>query len=527
MALYLGSSEKLNVNFVAIKEPIGDEPSVFLYNGVELPDINEVWDKEKYPYAIMAKNPIIDIPTFFYQVLLHSGEYIVDGDTMVSKTAGKVSGVCIVVRTPELDKYLDEHGIEFETLLYLLGATEAGRWFVAIEEYDVKIGDLYSDLSIVWANHDIFNADGTVYLAASEPIPVNTTKILSKTYKMRYYRPLPDAPSDIFPITWTNTINESDVVVVPDGLIGMAGFNYVKVSDAVLTISDLAFGTLSVLEDGMSKEDIIDLKAYVSDIGGIVYENDTYNAAIYTDDANSIFVLLVACKTPNAEFNDGTGMNLYNATFPETGLYYIVLPNVDDPANYRAQFTLNHGEGSIISGDIIVNKDSVTEDSVTHTILNDVELTMLKVSDAIMSVDDIRASSVLIRSEYGQLEQLDTIGDVLGTEGGSYLGSSGEQFKWVNSLPGANSYRSHEFTRLISVYDTEAAGTYFAYGHTNLDKPFPETGTYVLVPSDGETFEWILRTASVPDDVVAYMDGDVLYIKSADGVMNGNILEVK
>lgn len=300
-----------------------------------------------------------------------------------------------------------------------------------------------------------------------------------------------------YPICW----DVSDVTedsVYGEGLLG----NFIKISDMTPTHAQLVGGKVIMhISDGTN---VTDLEA-VLDLSGSMSNDECAAAQCYAFEVNeetqeptyAYWIMMVSCTTPNTTIN----YSYQTVTLPEAGLYYCIYDMNESPAeNLQISCEFDKGSGKIWSGDIVVNSDSITADSVTHVILNDFDITMLKVSDAIMSADDIRASSVLFKDSDGAYDLLDTIGDRVGTEPGSLVpGTSNEYFGWVNELDGCNSYRAANggFTKLISVYDAEAAGTYFAYGHSKYDKPFPETGTYVAVLEDfnGETSEWILRKA--------------------------------
>lgn len=114
----------------------------FLYNGVELPALPE-WDKTVYPYA------------FIYIVTL-------DGTTGV---------YTLVVSSSSVMSY-DGNGIICPS------ATVGQRYTVsedswaaaaASDDFYIKRDNL---IYTVWANFDVLNSDGSVYVAASEPVPV-------------------------------------------------------------------------------------------------------------------------------------------------------------------------------------------------------------------------------------------------------------------------------------------------------------------------------------------------------------------
>ena len=114
----------------------------FLYNGVELPELPE-WDKTRYPYA------------FIYIVTL-------DGTTGV---------YTLVVSSSSVMGY-DGNGIICPS------ATVGQRYTVSGEEWAAAASsdDFYIKrdnlIFTVWANFDVLNANGSVYVAASEPVPV-------------------------------------------------------------------------------------------------------------------------------------------------------------------------------------------------------------------------------------------------------------------------------------------------------------------------------------------------------------------
>lgn len=114
----------------------------FLYNGVKLPALPE-WDRNRYPYA------------FIYIVTL-------DGTT----------GVYTLVVSGSSVMGYDGNGI-------ICPAATVGQrytvsedsWAAAADSDDfyIKRDNL---IYTVWANFDVLNSDGSVYVAASDPVPV-------------------------------------------------------------------------------------------------------------------------------------------------------------------------------------------------------------------------------------------------------------------------------------------------------------------------------------------------------------------
>lgn len=102
----------------------------YLYNGVELPDINEIWDREKYPYATY-------VGRYLY---FHTDElYVGDG-----KTKGTGGELCA----------------------YWLNNSKEFEYSHVSADYDVARSSLPN-----WTSYDILNEDGTLYLGATVPLP--------------------------------------------------------------------------------------------------------------------------------------------------------------------------------------------------------------------------------------------------------------------------------------------------------------------------------------------------------------------
>jgi hypothetical protein len=131
------------------------EPVAYLYNGVRLPKLPE-WDKETYPYACIQQSwtdrydfYISSKPLYVaqYDDISNRGRYFLEnlkGTTYWQCRSGA-----------EMVKW--ESGVlvpfPYETLIV----------------YDPEMPTRYA---LTWTNHDILKSDGSVYLAASDPIPV-------------------------------------------------------------------------------------------------------------------------------------------------------------------------------------------------------------------------------------------------------------------------------------------------------------------------------------------------------------------
>lgn len=118
----------------------------YLYNGVELPELPVV---DGYPYALIRQQNADIADSNYYFLNLSTKEYFVNGTQGTS--AGSVRLYRCLVNGGTEWEYLRE-----ENPSYWL----AGPFGTAI-----------------WTSHKIYNEDGTLYLAASDPVPVSPVKL--------------------------------------------------------------------------------------------------------------------------------------------------------------------------------------------------------------------------------------------------------------------------------------------------------------------------------------------------------------
>ena len=124
--------------------PPAREPVAYLYNGVKLPPLPE-WDKEAYPFALIIKG--VDEENYWIYASAEKA-YYADG--------GPITYDLPCVRFyyyPELFPEKD----------YWTSMTLG-------EENPYRFGGLFYDM--IWSNHGILRSDGSVYFAATEPVPV-------------------------------------------------------------------------------------------------------------------------------------------------------------------------------------------------------------------------------------------------------------------------------------------------------------------------------------------------------------------
>lgn len=120
------------------------QPTAYLYNGVKLPALPE-WDREMYPYAVLFQVGI----TKQYALYFAKDEFY---------------------RNTESKYTIIPAGVGY--VLYRYASGDALEWSFNEEKTDGASGDLDLLASSHWANYDFKNDDGTVYVPASNPIPV-------------------------------------------------------------------------------------------------------------------------------------------------------------------------------------------------------------------------------------------------------------------------------------------------------------------------------------------------------------------
>lgn len=130
--------------------PAQKEPVAYLYNGVRLPPLPEV-DIKKYPYTYLSRSFIGD-KLYKISFVARDNPVQVNGDN-VYISAGALTSY-------DIDAY---HGKTDFELSYLDSTHDDFVWGI--------YGDIVFN-EIIWSNYNIYNTNGTVFLSASDPIPV-------------------------------------------------------------------------------------------------------------------------------------------------------------------------------------------------------------------------------------------------------------------------------------------------------------------------------------------------------------------
>ena len=133
------------------QEPQTPVPVAYLYNDVRLPDINAVWTDMNL--ASHCAKPVFD-GEFYYSLYFSDAAPIWNGSETVWNGPVKLHTFILT----NSDKIATAVGMPI------------GQWFGG-EKNSAGVKFTVS-LPATWASVDILNVDGTLYLAASEPVPV-------------------------------------------------------------------------------------------------------------------------------------------------------------------------------------------------------------------------------------------------------------------------------------------------------------------------------------------------------------------
>lgn len=131
----------------------------YLYNGVELPPLPD-WDKTAYPYATITRT----LTGVNYWLSLTSKPQVLSESYAL--TCNEIYNVDYYIYAPDEGLTNFTHineavsGATFPTLSVGAGSL-------------LLVSNSSLDTTWAWSNHDILMADGSVYLAASDPVPVD------------------------------------------------------------------------------------------------------------------------------------------------------------------------------------------------------------------------------------------------------------------------------------------------------------------------------------------------------------------
>lgn len=122
----------------------------YSYNGVVLPALPE-WDKETYPYAVISELGLL--PGYYNLHVLGKDSYYFNSGGRYFGGSDEIKPVPGYQCTSNIYPF-----DEWKELLFMDNANACA--------YENKT------IITVWSNFDMLNEDGTIFMAASEPIPV-------------------------------------------------------------------------------------------------------------------------------------------------------------------------------------------------------------------------------------------------------------------------------------------------------------------------------------------------------------------
>lgn len=180
--------------FVSASYPVTETPTAYIgdvgYVGAVLPPLPE-WDKEQYPYAVIAKHLAIG-KLFGYDIVVSNRPLFMTKDESPNlwQPSGTNSSITMSAKL-YLDRTVDD-----------TPAGEWGKWGSPYDSYGP--GARWWDEPI-WANYDVELCDGFLHpmgetaLSASEPIPV---ELVGYSYNGTVLPELPEWDKETYPYAW-------------------------------------------------------------------------------------------------------------------------------------------------------------------------------------------------------------------------------------------------------------------------------------------------------------------------------------
>ena len=179
--LFLAASYPVSVNAgisaSIVTERNGD--GMAIYGATALPCIDGIWDKAKYPYAIISKYTLdsIGLPDAaaygcLYEVFFVSKAFSYNTEENRAMVSGPFnSAQAMIASTDALCEYL----------LNLTGQRITATEWLDQGTWDTGPDQAYSltrDM-VMWTSSDVRSADGAVYCTASDPFPLDGMTVIS------------------------------------------------------------------------------------------------------------------------------------------------------------------------------------------------------------------------------------------------------------------------------------------------------------------------------------------------------------
>lgn len=219
--------------------------TTYLYNGVELPALPFL---DTYPYVVMYQSVNSStgevVAPYLYQ-------FFCSESPIYLTTASNNGELVIYMEVPcsHYNYYLDGYTNSNGDTGWVQGITNKNWGGTYIKYCD-----------FIWANHDVLNVDGTVYLAASDPVPVSSSSTSSTNDRFGLYMEELDE--------WNNTYgydaNEyaANYFISPDD--GDSLYSPAVFSESTMTFTEPTTGLQYLCTDWLYYYDP-DLSAWSSD----------------------------------------------------------------------------------------------------------------------------------------------------------------------------------------------------------------------------------------------------------------------
>lgn len=140
----------------------------YLYNGVRLPKLPE-WDKSKYPYALIIHYPYNDGTSY----------------SILNVFSKPFSAIDLTEKYGYVSVQVVEDGGTYLEWAFTSGTDT--QWRTANSPVTSDTWESRTT-KVQWTNTDILEPDGTLHLAASEPVPVTTAAPIDPTSLLMGYR---------------------------------------------------------------------------------------------------------------------------------------------------------------------------------------------------------------------------------------------------------------------------------------------------------------------------------------------------
>ena len=404
-----------------------------LYNGIELPAL-PTWDVATYPYCYIYTSISFGYSIWCSKTIISFDD--TKGENITDTTNGSVG-------------YSYTYDLETDTW-----RSRGDDWC---------FWDAIYDENMVWCNHDMLNtSDNSIYLAASDPILI-PYKIDQRSFLIGYHLGLAGGPipigepfvpgpavyDDELPIEW------SMADITTNFTLDMGG-PLTKISKLTWPVEDYLEMAVPISAQGESITMTIAEDA--------VFDDGIRGAVILLDDTINNLVEIITIPEEYAGVDTGDGFIFESGT-------YILFVNETGIPTEEFSFSISISGGSSDPRTLyIVNKAAVTDDSVVYTIdIGESGTSYLKISDNVMTVEDIGASSL-----WYSTTSCDTIGE--------YIAEQNNQYIKIDTTPSGVHAFAALFPILLSVPE---AGM-----QMGSDSPiFEESGTYILIPQDGSTIK--------------------------------------